>query len=129
MNQGRIWCVVNPTVGLPLLIGSVAVTSLIVHYAVLSHTTWMSGYWQGAAKSKVAMETKTPQVAAVTPQSGSAPYVVTVAPVAATAGKAEASFVVTVAPTPGPTVAVGSARDGTAAKPPGQLALASPARN
>ena len=22
MNQGRIWCVVNPTVGLPLFIGS-----------------------------------------------------------------------------------------------------------
>ncbi len=54
MNQGRIWCVVNPTVGLPLFIGGVAVTSLIVHYAILSHTTWMSNYWQGKA-AKVAM--------------------------------------------------------------------------
>ena len=40
MNQGRIWTVVKPTVGLPLLIGSVAVTSLLVHYTILSHTTW-----------------------------------------------------------------------------------------
>lgn len=38
MNQGRIWCVVNPTVGLPLFLGSVAVTSLIVHYSVLTHS-------------------------------------------------------------------------------------------
>ena len=49
MNQGRIWCVVNPTVGLPLFIGGVAVTSLVVHASVMSHTTWMSNYWQGAA--------------------------------------------------------------------------------
>ena len=42
MNQGRIWCVVNPTVGLPLFIGGVAVTSLVVHASVMTHTTWMS---------------------------------------------------------------------------------------
>ncbi len=45
MNQGRIWCVVNPTVGLPLFIGGVAVTSLVVHASVMTHTTWMSKYW------------------------------------------------------------------------------------
>ena len=56
MNQGRIWCVVNPTVGLPLLIGSVAVTSLIVHACILSHSTWFGAYWQGhAAKTAAAM--------------------------------------------------------------------------
>jgi light-harvesting protein B-800-850 alpha chain len=54
MNQGRIWCVVNPTVGLPLFLGSVAITSLIVHASILTHTTWMGGYWQGKA-AKVAM--------------------------------------------------------------------------
>jgi len=51
MNQGRIWCVVNPTVGLPLFLGTVLVIALLVHAAVLSHTTWFSGYWQGGAKS------------------------------------------------------------------------------
>jgi light-harvesting protein B-800-850 alpha chain len=55
MNQGRIWTVVHPTVGLPLFLGSVAVTSLIVHYAILSHTTWYPAYWQGGhAKTSMA---------------------------------------------------------------------------
>ena len=51
MNQGRIWCVVNPTVGLPLFLGTVLVIALLVHYAVLSHTTWFAGYWQVGAKA------------------------------------------------------------------------------
>jgi light-harvesting protein B-800-850 alpha chain len=51
MNQGKIWLVVNPNHGLPLFLGAVAVTALLVHYAVLSHTTWFGGYWQGKAKA------------------------------------------------------------------------------
>ncbi len=48
MNQGRIWCVVNPTVGLPLFLGAVATISLIVHYSVLSSTDWMAKFFQGS---------------------------------------------------------------------------------
>jgi light-harvesting protein B-800-850 alpha chain len=66
MNQGRIWCVVNPTVGLPLFLGSVAVTALAVHYSVLSHTNWFSNYWQGSAKGKAALLDTTAPVAAAT---------------------------------------------------------------
>ena len=55
MNQARIWCVVKPTVGLPLFLGTVLTISLLIHYAVLSHTTWMGGYWQGAKAHAVAM--------------------------------------------------------------------------
>lgn len=47
MNQGRIWCVVNPTVGLPLFLGAVAVIALIVHWAVLANTGWFPAYWGG----------------------------------------------------------------------------------
>lgn len=47
MNQGRIWTVVNPTVGLPLLLGSVAVMVVLVHFAVLSNTTWVAKYMNG----------------------------------------------------------------------------------
>ncbi len=101
MNQGRIWTVVKPTVGLPLLIGGAAVTSLVVHYAILSHTTWMAGYWEGAHK-KVAMDTSSTAVSALQTTTG---YSVSVAP-AATNGKAEAAFVVTVTPNP---VTVGDA--------------------
>nr|CAA44949.1 light-harvesting complex II polypeptide (B800-850) subunit alpha [Rhodopseudomonas palustris] len=49
MNQGRIWTVVKPTVGLPLLLGSVTVIAILVHFAVLSNTTWFSKYWNGKA--------------------------------------------------------------------------------
>ena len=47
MNQGRIWCVVSPTVGLPLFLGAVAAISLIVHFAVLTHTSWFPAFWGG----------------------------------------------------------------------------------
>jgi light-harvesting protein B-800-850 alpha chain len=47
MNQGRIWTVVKPTVGLPLLLGSVTVIALLVHFAILTHTTWFAHYWGG----------------------------------------------------------------------------------
>ncbi|MGX7743577.1 light-harvesting protein [Rhodopseudomonas parapalustris] len=49
MNQARIWTVVKPTVGLPLLLGSVTVIAILVHFAVLTHTTWFSKYWNGKA--------------------------------------------------------------------------------
>lgn len=55
MNQTRIWLVVKPTIGLPLFLGSVALTSLLVHNAVLSHTTWFPGFLQGKAKAPVAV--------------------------------------------------------------------------
>ncbi len=47
MNQGRIWCVVNPTIGLPLFLGAVAAISFIVHFAVLNNVEWMGNYWGG----------------------------------------------------------------------------------
>ena len=50
MNQGRIWLVVKPTVGLPALLGTVLAIAMLVHWAVLEHTTWFARYWNGAAK-------------------------------------------------------------------------------
>ena len=64
MNQGRIWTVVSPTVGLPLFLGSVAVTSLLVHYAVLSHTTWFSSFLQGG-HAKTSMAAPAPEAPAL----------------------------------------------------------------
>lgn len=103
MNQGRIWCVVNPTVGLPLLLGSVAVTSLIVHFSVLSNTDWFANYWKGASKAKAAaMETTTKPVALGT--SGAPPGVVfSVAPVAGKSASGETSFVITIGAKPAAT--------------------------
>jgi light-harvesting protein B-800-850 alpha chain len=47
MNQGRIWCVVKPTVGLPLFLGAVALMSFTVHFAVLDNTAWFKAFMQG----------------------------------------------------------------------------------
>ena len=51
MNQGRIWTVVNPGVGLPLFLGSVAVIAILVHLALVNNTTWFPKYWNGAASA------------------------------------------------------------------------------
>ncbi|ABD09124.1 Antenna complex, alpha/beta subunit [Rhodopseudomonas palustris HaA2] len=47
MNQGKLWTVVNPTVGLPLLLGGVATMAFLVHFAVLQNTTWVSAFMNG----------------------------------------------------------------------------------
>jgi light-harvesting protein B-800-850 alpha chain len=120
MNQGRIWCVVNPTVGLPLFLGSVALTSLAVHYSVLSNTTWMSSYWQGAAPVKTSALQATPPLA-----SAADPAVtITVAPVSGTQADAK-SFMITVAPKP----AVAPGKSVSADSPPDKVKLAAAAAN
>lgn len=63
MNQTQIWTIVKPTVGLPLFIGGVAVTSLVVHFAILNNTTWMAAYWQGGVKKAAEITTSAPKLA------------------------------------------------------------------
>ncbi len=52
MNQGKIWLVVNPTVGLPLFLGGVTVIALAVHAAILTKTDWYPAYYNGNTKAK-----------------------------------------------------------------------------
>ena len=47
MNQARMWLVVNPTVGIPLLLGAVVVASLTVHFAILNNTSWFPAFFGG----------------------------------------------------------------------------------
>jgi light-harvesting protein B-800-850 alpha chain len=92
MNNGRIWCVVNPTVGLPLFLGSVALMSFTVHTTVLSNSTWVKDFFQGSRAKKASIETAPAQLASsmsqagfsvsVTPTSDAASFVVTVSPTA-----------------------------------------------
>jgi light-harvesting protein B-800-850 alpha chain len=81
MNQGRIWCVVNPTVGLPLFIGGVAVTSLVVHASVMTHTNWVSNFWNGGPAATASADT-------------------TIAPVASNVMKTDQGYVITVTVAP-----------------------------
>ncbi len=54
MNQAKIWLVVKPSVGMPLFLGACAITSLLVHMSVLSHTTWFPAFMQGGKKAVAA---------------------------------------------------------------------------
>lgn len=69
MNEGKIWTVVKPNTGVPLFLGTIVVMVFTVHYAILSHTTWFSAYWQGSATA---------------PMTAAAPAMVETAPAAAT---------------------------------------------
>jgi light-harvesting protein B-800-850 alpha chain len=96
MNQGRIWCVVNPTVGLPLFLGSVAAISFIVHGAVLSNSSWYKEFYNGVPMTKSADASKT-----VAPDANLAKAetpVMTVEVAAAPAAADEASFTVKITP-------------------------------
>lgn len=97
MNQGRIWCVVNPTVGLPLFLGGVATISLLVHASVMSHTNWVGRFWQGGAKAKTADSGSIRPT--VVGQSQSAPgFNFTVQSMTPVEGSSQPSFVIVVTP-------------------------------
>ena len=53
MIYGKMWTVVKPTVGVPILIGAVAVGSFAVHLAITTHTTWVSKFLNGEPNNKV----------------------------------------------------------------------------
>ena len=98
MNQGRIWCVVKPTVGLPLFLGSVALTSLAVHTAVLNNTTWMADFYAGKTISSSArIETKGTSPVVLKTEDGKAAFAINVTP----ATDDSSSFVVKVDRIPG----------------------------
>lgn len=65
MNQGKIWLVVKPSVGLPAFLGGVTVIALCVHAAVLTKSDWYPAYYSGSAKVKAAMATTPAPVATV----------------------------------------------------------------
>jgi light-harvesting protein B-800-850 alpha chain len=100
MNQGRIWCVVNPTVGLPLFLGSVAVMSFTVHFAVLNNTTWMKAFFNGGPVTQASVEDTTAPVAKLTTVR-EPELAIKVTPVPEGTGDGGTSFVVTIVPKTG----------------------------
>ncbi len=49
MNEGRLFLYVSPKVALPFMFLVLVLTSLTVHFAILTNTTWFAAFWQGAA--------------------------------------------------------------------------------
>ena len=62
--------------------GGVAVTSLVVHASVMTHTAWVSNFWNGGAAKTAAVDTN-------------------IAPVASNVTKTADGYVITVNVTPG----------------------------
>jgi light-harvesting protein B-800-850 alpha chain len=51
MIYGKLWCVVKPSVGIPLFLSAVAVSSFAVHVALLNTAPWLKAYYAGGAKA------------------------------------------------------------------------------
>ena len=65
MIYGKMWCVVRPSLGVPLIIGAVAVGSFAVHLALLTHTDWVPRFLNGGPPAaKAALVTPATDVAA-----------------------------------------------------------------
>ena len=52
MNNAKIWLVVKPTVGVPLFLTAVAVSSFAVHVSVMKYSKWLPEYYAGASIDK-----------------------------------------------------------------------------
>ena len=68
MIYGKMWCVVKPSVGIPIIIGAVAVASFSVHLALTLNTTWVKRYLNGSAAQVSSIQSESPQVAALSLQ-------------------------------------------------------------
>lgn len=55
MINGKMWLVVKPTVGIPLMLGGVVVASLAVHTAILTNTTWFPAFLQGKPRAAASL--------------------------------------------------------------------------
>ena len=44
MNNGRMWTIVSPTVGVPIFFIGLAVTSLLVHKLVIVDSAWFKAF-------------------------------------------------------------------------------------
>lgn len=65
MIYGKIWCVVKPSVGIPLFLSAVAVSSFLVHVMLLTHADWLKAYYNPKPKAVAAAEA--PPMVAVAP--------------------------------------------------------------
>jgi light-harvesting protein B-800-850 alpha chain len=71
MNYGRIWLVVKPSIGVPLMLVACATASLIVHASILTHTTWFPAFLEGKSKAVMASTASAPATINVAPQASS----------------------------------------------------------
>jgi light-harvesting protein B-800-850 alpha chain len=56
MIYGKLWCVVKPSVGIPLFLSAVAISSFAVHLTLLNTAPWLKNYYVGGAAKSAAAE-------------------------------------------------------------------------
>lgn len=47
MNNAKIWLVVKPTVGIPLFLSAVVISSFAVHVGIVMNTDWVESHHSG----------------------------------------------------------------------------------
>jgi len=67
MIYGKIWCVVKPSVGIPLFLGAVAVSSFAVHLTLLNTAPWLKNYYVGGQKMAAAAAAAPAETTAAAP--------------------------------------------------------------
>jgi light-harvesting protein B-800-850 alpha chain len=48
MIYGKMWLHVKPSIGIPVFLGAVAISSFAVHSALLNNTTWVKRFLNGS---------------------------------------------------------------------------------
>lgn len=67
MIYGKLWCVVKPSTGIPLFLSAVAISSFLVHFMLLTNTTWLPKFLEGGATKTAAVEAPAGTAAAPPP--------------------------------------------------------------
>jgi light-harvesting protein B-800-850 alpha chain len=67
MIYGKLWLVVKPSVGIPVFLGAVAVSSFAVHYMLVTNTTWVKQFLNGKAPAATASLDSATKTALATP--------------------------------------------------------------
>jgi light-harvesting protein B-800-850 alpha chain len=67
MIYHKMWLVVKPTVGIPVFLGAVAISSFAVHLAVISQVDWYKSYANGSPAAKKTAEAQTNTAALAVP--------------------------------------------------------------
>ena len=65
MIYSKMWLVVKPSVGIPVFIAAVAISSFSVHLALTMNTTWVKDFLNGNAKVVAAAPAAADAAAAV----------------------------------------------------------------
>jgi len=72
MTNGKMWLVVNPTVGIPVFFAGIVVASLSIHTAILLNSDFFPAFLKGGSKAAAAAAAAPAAAPAVAPAAAPA---------------------------------------------------------